>query len=114
MEIKLTKNSTRLAASLPGVMDIVFYKDEKGRLYRLRYVDNVMPPVSISESLHRMMCVAKYAPEIIQGKIIWEHSEDVHVKMGDDIYVIQKNAEDFKFWDVTGKYAESNTEDKSS
>lgn len=103
MKIKLTKISTREAASFPGSIDIVFYKDEMGRLYRLRYVDNNMPR-DVIEALHRVMCVSKYAPEIIDGEITMDGTGDVGVKMWGNIYVLQKNAENFKFIDITDKY----------
>ncbi len=101
--MKLIKISIREAASFPGAMDIVFYKDERGGCYRLRYVDNNAYRTVI-ESLHRVMCVSKYAPEIIDGEIAWENSEEVNIKMGRDIYALQKNAENFKFVDITDKY----------
>lgn len=103
MKIRLTKVSIREAASFPGAMDIVFYEDENRRLYRLRYVDNNAPG-TIIESLHRVMCVSKYAPEIIDGDITRESADEVNVKIGRDSYVLQKNAENFKFIDITNKY----------
>lgn len=102
MKIKLSKVSVREALSFPGAMDIVFYEDGKGRLYRLRYVDNKIP-CDIIESLHRVMCVSKYAPEIIDGEITVENQNEVNVKMDRDVYVLQKNAENFKFRDITDR-----------
>ncbi len=103
MKIRLTKVSVREAASFPGAMDIVFYRDEEGRLYRLRYVNN-MHCEDVIEALHRVMCVSRYAPEIIDGEITMENPGEVNAKMGRDVYVLQKNAENFKFVDVTDKY----------
>lgn len=103
MNIRLAKVSVREALSFPGTMDIVFYKDENNRLYRLRYVNN-MHCEDVIETLHRVMCASKYAPEIIDGEITMENLDEVYAKMGRDVYVLQKNAADFKFLDVTGKY----------
>jgi len=69
-KIKLTYFSTREAASFPGPVDVVFYNDENNKTYRLKHVDDNTFPITTIESLHRAMCVSKYAPEIIEGEII--------------------------------------------
>ncbi len=104
MKIKLTKFSTGLAASFPGAMDIVFYKDEEGKHFRLKYVDKEVSSTTFIESLHRVMCVSSYAPEIIEGEVNKESSDEVNIKVGRNIYFLQKNAERFEFWDITDKY----------
>ncbi len=98
--LKLTKISEQEAASFPAAIDIVFYKDEKERAYRLRYADNLKRYPDPIESLHRVMCVSKYAPEIIEGEIIGDNSDEVRIIADSDLYVLQKNAEKFEFLDA--------------
>lgn len=100
MRIRLTKVSVREAVSFPGAIDIVFYRDEKGALYRLRYTDRGIPSLTFIESLHRVMCLSKYAPEIIDGEIVMDDPDEINVKMDKDIYNLKKNAENFEFIDA--------------
>lgn len=102
-KLKLTKFSISEAASFPGSMDIVFYKDIKNGLYRLRYADNLKRYPDPIESLHRAMCVSKYAPEVIEGEVIGENSDEVRIIAESDLYILQKNAEKFEFLDITTK-----------
>lgn len=100
MRIRLTKVSVREAVSFPGAIDIVFYRDEKGALYRLRHTDRGIPSLTFIESLHRVMCLSKYAPEIIDGEIVMDVPDEINVKMDKDIYNLKKNAENFEFIDA--------------
>ncbi len=95
MKIKPTKFSVGMAASFTGAMDVVIYRDLKDRLYRLRYVDDERHSYNANaiEVIRRVMCVSRYAPEIIDGEIIEECSDEFHVKVGSIIYVLQRNAE---------------------
>ncbi len=88
--MKFTKFSTTEVPSFLGAIDIVFYKDENNGLYRLRYVDPVFRDPSPIMSLHRTMCVSKYAPEIIEGEAIRENSDEVHVKIENEITSFKK------------------------
>lgn len=106
--MKLTKTSTRVAMSLIP-MDMVFYKDEANRLYRLFKVPLISD--TEEEALIKATCLSKYAPDIIDGEIIEDNPEEVHIQLGRNnsgdalagVYVLQKNAEDYKFWDITDK-----------
>jgi hypothetical protein len=100
MRITLTKFSVGQALSYPGTMDMVFYKDENSRLYRLRYVDNGIPTESVIQAMHRVMCVSEYAPSTIEGEIIDEFSDEIRIKAGSDVFVFQRNAERLKYWDA--------------
>lgn len=102
-KLRLTKFSISEAASFPGAMDIVFYKDDNNGLYRLRYVDIVNRFLDPIESLHRAMCISKYAPEVIEGEVIGENSDEVRIIAESDLYVLKKNAEKFEFLDITTK-----------
>lgn len=97
MDIKPTKFSAGMIASFITAMEVVIYRDLQDRLYRLRYVDNEGHSYNGIEELYRVMCVSRYAPEIIDGEIIEERSDEVHVKVGSDIYVLQKNAGGYGF-----------------
>ena len=118
--MRLKKHDVRQAMSWPVPIDIVFYKHEKnivsvlkqyvieafGRehkesLYRLRLIhDNTTSRGA--EGLHHVMCLGKYAPEIIDGEIIFDSENEMRIKdKKNSVYVIQKNAEEVKFWDVT-------------
>jgi len=103
--MKLTKLITRIAMSLIPY-DIVFYKDENNRIYRLMKT----PHIGYSEMDFLDMAVnkAKYAPEIVEGDIVDENDKEIRIRsdrkdneIDNGIYVFMKNAEDFKFWDVT-------------
>ncbi|HEY9245614.1 MAG TPA: hypothetical protein VIO11_02095 [Candidatus Methanoperedens sp.] len=94
MKIKPKKFSVNMVASFSSTIDIVIYKDEQDRLYRLRYiVDDEQHSYKEIEALYRVMRISQYAPEIIDGEIIGEYSDEFHVKVGNDIYVLQKNGE---------------------
>ncbi len=93
MKINPTKFSAGMVASFISVMDVVIYRDLQDRLYRLRYVEEEQHSYNASETLRRVMCVSQFAPGIIDGEIIEERSDEFHVKVGSDIYVLQKNAE---------------------
>jgi len=69
---------------------VVFYNDENNKTYRLKHVDDNTFPITTIESLHRAMCVSKYAPEIIEGEIIGEDPNTVRVKIDSSVYVLQK------------------------
>ncbi|HEY9247422.1 MAG TPA: hypothetical protein VIO11_11295 [Candidatus Methanoperedens sp.] len=95
--MRLNKTSTKEAMSLIP-MDVVFYKDETDRLYRLRKV----PLISDTEyeALIKATCLSKYAPDLIDGEIIEDNPEEIHIRVdrnnsGDALagmYVLQKNA----------------------
>lgn len=104
MNIKLIKVSVRVAMSIiPN--DIVFYKDETDKLYRLRYLKSAIYETSDQlEILGRMVCISKYATDTIEGEIIEDGTDQVHVKTERGIYILDKNAENYKFWDITDKF----------
>lgn len=101
VNIKLTKTSVREAMSLIP-MDMVFYKDRDDKLYRLRYLksafEDYLDQIAI---LHKLVCISKYAPDILEGEIVEDSPDEVHVKTERGIYILQKNAEKIKFWDIT-------------
>lgn len=99
MRIKPKKFSAGMAASFSGAIDIVIYRDEQDRLYRLRYIVDDGRYEAI-EALRRVIRISQYAPEIIDGEIIGEYFGEFHVKAGSDIYVFQKNAEKFESRDA--------------
>lgn len=103
--MKLTKHSVKVAMSLiPN--DIVFYRDEKKNCYRLMKVP--YPPVDQREALVMAVCLSKYAPDIIEGDVIEDHPKVVHVKdAADNLWIFQKNAENYEFWDITDKISPS-------
>ncbi|MBU4221965.1 MAG: hypothetical protein KKA10_10145 [Euryarchaeota archaeon] len=100
--MKLTKTAVKVAMSLiPN--DIVFYQDENKNCYRLLKVP--YPPLDHREALDMAVCLAKYAPEIIEGEIIEDNPKTVHVKdANNNVWIFQKNAEKYKFWDITDKF----------
>lgn len=101
MNVKLIKTSVREAMSLIP-MDMVFYKDKDDKLYRLRYLKSAFEDyLDQLEILHKWACISKYAPDILEGEIIEDTHAEVHVKADCGIYILQKNAEKIKFWDVT-------------
>ena len=61
-------NKIKRAVSLFAVVDIVFYKDEKRDLYRLKWIEDEKSRTLI-ESLHHVICLGRYAPEVIEGEI---------------------------------------------
>ncbi len=93
-EIKLNKyGDVREEPGWPGPVDIVLYKDDKGKLYRLKFVDDGQI-TDVVQVLHRVMCVGKHAPETIEGKIIFENADEIRILSKENkIYGIQKNAE---------------------
>ncbi len=99
--MKLTKVAVREAMGLIP-MDMVFYKDEKDKVYRLRYLKSAIYETSDPiEILSRLVSVSKYAPDTLEGEIVEDSSKEVHIKTDRGIYLLQKNAENIKFWDIT-------------
>jgi len=106
--MKLIKTSTRVAMSLIP-MDVVFYKDEADKLYRLLKV----PAISGStyEALSMATCLSRYAPDIIEGETIEDYPKYIHIRVNGNnsgdvigVYELQKNAENYKFWDITDEF----------
>ncbi len=56
------------------------------------------------EILGRLVNISKYATDTNEGEIIEESTGEVHVKTERGIYILQKNAENYKFWDITDKF----------
>ena len=107
-DMKLIKTSTRVAMSLIP-MDVVFYKDEADKLYRLLKV----PAISGStyEALSMATCLSRYAPDIIEGETIEDYPKYIHIRVNGNnsgdvigVYELQKNAENYKFWDITDEF----------
>lgn len=100
MNIKLTKESTKIAMSLFSPVELVFYKDEAGKLYRLETIrdghENEM-----SNAFKLAMHISNFAPEVIEGKIIKDYPTRIFVKIGKKTFVLDKDAEKFEFWDIT-------------
>lgn len=99
--MKLKKHSEHQGLSWNCVVDIVFYKDESGNLYRLQYViPTDKSKLNEYNSWFYVAYVSGFAPEIIEGKIIKELKDEIRIKDQDYTYVIQKNVERFKFIDI--------------
>lgn len=84
------------------MIDVVFYKDEKEMLYRLKYIEDCAIRNGI-EALHYIICMGKYAPEVVEGKVIFENEEELRIMDKDRekvVYHVPKNAEKFKFLDA--------------
>ena len=103
IKIKLTKESEKLAMSLFMPVEIVFYKDESGKHYRLETIHDGHEN-EIGNAFHLAMHISNFAPEIIEGKISKDYEEVIHVKVNEKTYVLEKNAEKFKFWDITKRF----------
>ena len=101
-DIKLELHDVRTAMSYPAVMDIVFYKDEKGKLYRLYHIHYAEPKKeNFDQSFNRLICLGSYAPKFIEGKIIQENEREFKIRAKNgDTYEVFKNAEKFEFLDV--------------
>ncbi len=111
VQMKLIKTSSRIAMSIvPN--DVVFYKDEDNRLYRLIKVP--VSPHSEYEALEIAACKNRYAPDIINGDVIEDNPKEIYIRVdtidGNNhnwytgVYKFQKNAEDYKFWDITDRF----------
>lgn len=99
--MKLKKYSEHQALSWNCVVDIIFYKDESDNLYRLQYViPTDKGGLKEYSSWIYVTNVAGFAPEIIDGETIKESKNEIRIKDQEYIYVIQKNAEEFKFFDI--------------
>lgn len=99
--MKLTKVAVRMAMGLIPT-DMVFYKDEKDKLYRLRYLKSAVYETSDPlEILSRLVFISKYAPDTLKGEIVEDSIKEVHIKTERGIYIFQKDAENIKFWDMT-------------
>ena len=99
--MKLTKVAVRVAMGLIPT-DMVFYQDEKDKVYRLRYLKSAVYEISDPiEILSRLVLISKYAPDTLEGEIVEDSSKEVHIKTDRGIYIFQKNAENIKFWDIT-------------
>jgi bifunctional DNA-binding transcriptional regulator/antitoxin component of YhaV-PrlF toxin-antitoxin module len=99
--MKLTKVAVREAMGLIPT-DMVFYKDEEDKIYRLRYLKSAIYETSDQiEILSRLVLISKYAPDTLEGEIVEDSSKEVHIQTDRGIYIFQKNAENIKFWDIT-------------
>lgn len=96
--MKLKLESIKQAVSFPAAVDVVFYKDDEGRLYRLRYIEDNRPR-NTAESLHRIMLLGEHAPKEIVGRVIFENKGELRISGGREIYHIQKNAQNFRFFE---------------
>lgn len=106
MKVKLTKTSVKVAMSLIP-MDMVFYKDENDKLYRLKYLKSaIFETVDQAEILDRIVNISKYATDIIEGEVVKDSLDEIHIKAECGIYIFQKNAEKVKFWDITDEFVE--------
>ncbi len=106
MKVKLTKTSVKVAMGLVP-MDMVFYKDENDKLYRLRYLKSaIFETTDQLEILGRLVNISKYATDIIEGEVVEDSPAELHIKAERGIYIFQKNAEKIKFWDVTDRFVE--------
>lgn len=84
--MKLALHEIRSAVSFPAVIYIVFYKDEKEALYRLKYIDDGA------------------VRNTMEGEVIFENEGELRIVDKDNnrvVYHIQKNAEKSKFLDAT-------------
>lgn len=117
--MKLIKISSRIAMSLVPI-DIVFYKDEDNKLYRLLKV----PITAYDEfdALEIAACKNRYAPDIINGEIVEDGPKEIHIRVDridsdnynycTGIYKFQKNAENYEFWDITDDFKNTENSDK--
>jgi hypothetical protein len=104
MNLKLTKSSVREAKGLIPT-DMVFYKDKDGKLYRLRYLKSRFEEsMSEVQKLTIYACISKYAPDILEGEIVEDNPDEVHVIAESGIYILQKNAEKIEYWDTSEEY----------
>lgn len=91
-------------------MDMVFYKDETDKSYRLRYLKSaIFETTNQLEILGRLANVSQYATDIIEGDVVEDTPSELHIKGERGIYIFLKNAEKIKFWDVTDKISPSKT-----
>jgi len=102
--IRLELHDIRMAMSFPAAMDIVFYKDEKDQLYRLYRIDYAEPKKDdFTHSFDRLICLGRYAPQFIEGKIVRENERGLKIRTKNgNTYEVFKNAEKFEFWEVGG------------
>jgi len=62
------------------------------------------PPLDQREALEMAVCLAQYAPAVIEGEVVKEDPKTVHVNdVRGNVWIFQKNAENYKFWDITDK-----------
>jgi hypothetical protein len=74
--------------------DMVFYKNEDGKLYRLRYLKSPFDEyLNQIDRLEIFACIAKYAPDILEGEIVQDNNIEVHIKTERGIYILDKNVE---------------------
>lgn len=74
--------------------DMVFYKNEDSKLYRLRYLKSLFDEyLSQVDRLKIFACISKYAPDILDGEIVQDNNDEVHIKTERGIYILEKNAE---------------------
>lgn len=89
--MKLTKihESEEKVSIIPR--DIIYYKDESGIPYKLKYLrsrfENYTDYLS---KLHRVCCLSKYATYIIEGKVIFESDTELHIEADKGIYEFKK------------------------
>lgn len=93
MNIRLIKS---YVGEMIGIIptDIVLYKNEGSQLYRLRYLKSMFDEyLSQIDRLKIFACISKYAPDILEGELVKDSNDEVHIKTERGIYILDKDAE---------------------
>ena len=102
--MRLVIDDIKKALSFPAVIDVVFYKDNRNSLYRLCWIKK-RKNKNISEDVikifHQTMYLGCYAPEVIEGKIIFNNKRIIEIAgENKNIYRLERNVDKLEFLDV--------------
>ena len=102
--MRLVIDDIKRALSLPGVIDVVFYKDDRNSLYRLCWIKkekNKNVSEDVIKIFHQAMCLGCYAPEVIDGETTFNNKEIIEiVDENKNVYRLEKNVSKSEFLDV--------------
>ena len=102
--MRLVIDDIKKVLSFPAVIDVVFYKDDRNSLYRLCWIKkekNKKVSEDVIKIFHQAMCLGCYAPEVIDGKIMFNNEDIIEiVDENKNIYRLEKNVSKSEFLDV--------------
>ncbi|MCG2825270.1 MAG: hypothetical protein L6265_01610 [Thermoplasmatales archaeon] len=102
--IRLVIDDIKKVLSFPAVIDVVFYKDDKNNSYRLCWIKkrkNKNVSEDVIKIFHKAMYLGCYAPEVIEGKIIFNNKGIIEIAdENKNIYRLEKNVDKSEFLDV--------------
>ena len=91
---RLDKDDIVQAVSFPSIIDLVIYKDRKGRKYTLNAIQDGRSK-SFAEVWAMATMMGQYAPDSIIGEVEFDTASYLGIRMGDTLYRFRKGVPKF-------------------